>query len=102
MKNLHNTLDNIKHKIACEVLATFPMAEIKARSASNIERWRDNGAGDAVYDEWMAIINDANEQTMITAMTALDDNSNRLRQSPPYVGMLPKVVVRKFNEEIAA
>ena len=100
--NAHMALDSIKHKIACEVLATFSVAEIKARSRANIERWRSNGAGDAVYDEWCAIIDDLDDGKMIAAMVGLSDNSNRLRQSPPYVGMLPKSVVRQFNEEIAA
>lgn len=101
-RNAHATLDSIKHKIACEVLATFSVAEVKARSKANIERWRSNGAGDAVYDEWCTIIDDLDDGKMIAAMVGLGDNSNRLRQSPPYVGMLPKSVVRKFNEEIKA
>lgn len=101
-KNLHDVLDSIKHKISCEVLATFPLPEIKARAKANILRWRANEADDPVYDEWLAIIEDANDSKMIAAMVGLSDNSNRLRQSFPYVGMLPKARVREFNEEISA
>ncbi|MEN9865558.1 MAG: hypothetical protein RL748_1148 [Pseudomonadota bacterium] len=101
-QNAQTTLDSIKHKISCEVLATFAIAEIKARSKANIERWRANGAGDAVYDEWYAILDDPDDSKIIHAMVGLNENSNRLRQSPPYVGMLPKAVVRKLNEEITA
>lgn len=101
-RNLHDVLDSIKHKISCEVLASFPLPEIKARSKANILRWRANEAGDPVYDEWLAIIEDADDSKMIAAMVGLSENSNRLRQSFPYVGMLPKSLVRKFNEEISA
>ena len=101
-RNLHDVLDSIKHKISCEVLATFPLHEIKAHSKANIQRWRANEAGDPVYDEWLEIIDDPDDTKLIAAMVGLSENSNRLRQSFPYVGLLPKSVVRKFNEEISA
>lgn len=101
-QNSHAMLDQIKHKISCEVLANFPLAEIKARAKANIERWRANGAGDPVYDEWYTLLDQGDDTQIINAMIGINDNSNRLRQSIPYVGMLPKAVVRKFNEEITA
>lgn len=36
------------------------------------------------------------------SMLGRDERSNRLRQSPPYVGMLPREEVRRLNEEAAA
>jgi prevent-host-death family protein len=101
-RNSHDVLDAIKHKISCEVLAMFPVREIKMRAKANIDRWRANDAGDPVYDEWYAIIEDADDTKMIAAMVGLSETSNRLRQSFPYVGMLPKPMVRKLNEEISA
>lgn len=38
---------------------------------------------------------------MIAAMLSLDQKSNQLRQSIPYVGMLPTSVVQQINEEIS-
>jgi hypothetical protein len=35
-------------------------------------------------------------------MLGRDERSNRLRQSPPYVGMLPRAQVEKLNEETAS
>lgn len=36
-----------------------------------------------------------------TVMLGRDERANRLRQSPPYVGLLPREAVRKLNEEAA-
>ena len=36
---------------------------------------------------------------MIKAMVGLDQKSKQLRQSIPYVGMLPKSLVKELNEE---
>lgn len=98
----HATLDAIKHRISCTVLATFPLPEIRQRSLVNIERWRANGVSSPAYEEWRVILDDPDDTRIIAAMVGLDENANRLRQSMPYVGMLDKDVVRQFNEEIAA
>jgi hypothetical protein len=34
-------------------------------------------------------------------MLGVDERSNRLRQSPPYVGLLPREDVLNLNEEAA-
>lgn len=99
-ENSQNRLDTIKHRISCEVLATFPISEIKKRSMGNIERWRINGFESKAYDEWVEIIKDQDNQKMISAMIGLNQRSNQLRQSIPYVGMIDKEIVRKINEEI--
>lgn len=99
--NAQDALDAVKHRLSCTVLATFPLAEIKRRSLENIERWRTSGVSGGAYDEWAAIIRSADDLEMIAAMVSLDQKSNQLRQSIPYVGMLPKSVVKQLNEEIA-
>jgi prevent-host-death family protein len=101
-RNTHARLDAIKHRISCVVLATFPLTEIKRRSLANIERWRVNGTYGPAYEEWSRIILDPDDTSMIAAMVGFSDHANQLRQSIPYVGMLDKDVVRKFNEEVAA
>ncbi len=101
-QNTHALLDSIKHRISCAVLATFPLAEIKQRSLANIERWRANGTSGPAYEEWSRIIQDPDNTRMIAAMVGMSEHANQLRQSIPYVGMLDKDVVKKFNEEITA
>lgn len=96
-----DTLDLVKHRLSCAVLATFPLAEIKRRSLENIERWRANEVSGGAYDEWAAIIRSGDDLGMIAAMLSLDQKSNQLRQSIPYVGMLPTSVVQQINEEIS-
>jgi hypothetical protein len=52
------------------------------------------------YDEWMEILG-GDDGALFAAMLGRDERSNRLRQSPPYVGMLPREKVAKLNEEAA-
>lgn len=98
--NPHLALDAIKHRIACEVLARFTIAEIKARSLANIERWRKNGTSGQAYDAWERLACDPDDSKMIAVMQGTSDYSNQLRQSPPFVGMLDRELVRKINEEV--
>lgn len=100
--NAQVALDTAKHRLSCAVLARFPLDEIRQRSIENIERWRANGVTGGAYDEWMAIIGASGDRQMIAAMVGLDEKSNQLRQSIPYVGMLPKSVVRQINEDISS
>jgi antitoxin (DNA-binding transcriptional repressor) of toxin-antitoxin stability system len=99
-RNGHQMLDTIKHKISCEVLARFPIKEIKRRSLSNIERWRSKGTFGQAYADWLEILTDPDDSKLISAMVGNSDRSNQLRQSIPFVGMLDQEIVRKFNEEI--
>ena len=101
-KNSQTALDTLKHKLSCAVMASFPLQTIKAHAKANIERWRANGVSSLAYDEWSAIIDSPDDSQMINAMVGLSEKSNQLRQSIPYVGMLPKEVVRQLNEEITA
>ena len=42
------------------------------------------------------------DEALYGAMVGADDRGNRLRQSPPYAGMLPRDVLERLREEIAA
>lgn len=98
--NAQTALDTRKHWISCAVLARFPLDEIRRHSIANIERWRADGVTSRAYDEWMTILDASDDRQMIAAMVGLDQKSNQLRQSIPYVGMLPKLVVKQLNEDI--
>jgi hypothetical protein len=55
----------------------------------------------SAYEEWTQILR-GDDGALFAAMLGRDERSNRLRQSPPYVGMLPREEVMKLNEEAAA
>jgi antitoxin component of MazEF toxin-antitoxin module len=97
-----NALDEHKRRLAAAVTARFPAAAIRAQSLANLHRWRASGAWVPAYDEWLAILNSADDGALFAAMLSRDERSNRLRQSPPYVGLLPRDEVIRLNEEAAA
>ncbi len=55
----------------------------------------------SAYGEWKELLEHADDGKLFAALLGRDQNSNRLRQSPPYVGMLPRDEVRRLNEEAA-
>jgi len=75
---------------------------IRAHSLANLHRWREAGAWVSAYDEWADILRSGDDGALFAAMLGRDERANRLRQSPPYVGLLPRDEVAKLNEEAAA
>jgi hypothetical protein len=43
----------------------------------------------------------ADDGELFAVLLGRDERSNRLRQSPPYVGLLPREQVERLNEEAA-
>ena len=76
-------------EILCEVLARFSIAVIREQARDNLLRSRANGAWSQVYDEWLAIVESNDDQRLIACMVDLDQESDRLRQSMPYVVAAP-------------
>jgi antitoxin component of MazEF toxin-antitoxin module len=97
----HAMLDELKRKLAAEVVSRFMPKLIRAHSLANLSRWRKNGVWGQTYAEWQEILESANDGDLFAAMLGRDESSNRLRQSPPYVGLLPREVVTRLNEEAA-
>jgi antitoxin component of MazEF toxin-antitoxin module len=95
----HEVLDELKRKLAAECVSLFSSNLIRAHSLGNLHRWRKSGVWGPVYIEWQTILENADDGELFAAMLGRDDRSNRLRQSPPYVGLLPREVVRHLNEE---
>lgn len=94
-------LDELRLARAHEVVRRFSAREIRAKSLANLHHWRSIGSWGPVYDEWLAIVSDADDGRLYAAMLGRDENATRLRQSPPYVGLLPPEVVRAMNEKVA-
>jgi hypothetical protein len=56
----------------------------------------------SAYDEWTAILERGSDGELFAAMLGRDDQSNRLRQSMPYVGLLSQEEVKSIYEEARA
>jgi antitoxin component of MazEF toxin-antitoxin module len=95
----HEVLDELKRKLASEVVSRYTPNLIRGQCLANLSRWRRNGVWGPVYAEWQQILESASDGDLFVAMLGRNENSNRLRQSPPYVGLLPRDVVTRLNEE---
>jgi antitoxin component of MazEF toxin-antitoxin module len=98
----HELLDEHKRKLAAAVAARFTAYHIRAQSLANLHRWKESGAWVSAYAEWEKILKNADDGELFAVLLGRDERSNRLRQSPPYVGLLPREEVRKLNEEATA
>ncbi len=97
----HEALDELKRKIAAAVVESAPPARIRAHSLANLHRWKKAGAWVSAYDEWRRILEGPDDGALFAAMLGRDGESTRLRQSAPYVGLLPRDIVARLNEEAA-
>ena len=93
------TLDRLKHALALETVRRFSTRQIRAKILANLHRWKASGAWVSAYDEWTAIAESGDDGALYAAMIGQDEESNRLRQSMPFVGLLPRDEVRRLNEE---
>jgi antitoxin component of MazEF toxin-antitoxin module len=98
-ENAQTRLDKLKREISIRVLGSYDLPEIRAKALSNIARWKANGVNGAAYAEWSKILRSKNDQALIQAMVGKSEESNRLRQSMPYTGMLPQDEVRRMREK---
>jgi antitoxin component of MazEF toxin-antitoxin module len=94
-------LDEHKRRLAAAVVSRFTAKHIRAQSLGNLHRWKANGVWNSAYDEWKKLLEHADDGELFAVLLGRDEHSNQLRQSPPYVGMLPREEVRKLNEEAA-
>lgn len=95
-------LNELRLERALAIIRRFTPQEIRAKGLANLHRWKAAGAWNAAYEEWKAILEDSDDGRLFAAMLGRDEHGVRLRQSAPYVGLLPQDVVREMNEKIAA
>lgn len=95
-------LDELKRDLALAVVRRFTPREIRAQCLANLHRWKRRGSWVPAYDEWQALIERQDDGELFAAMLSRDEWANELRQSPPYVGLLPREEVRRLNEQAAA
>ena len=94
-------LDEHKRRLAAAVVSRFTAKHIRAHGLGNLHRWKANGVWNSAYDEWKKLLEHADDGELFAVLLGRDEHSNQLRQSPPYVGMLPREEVRRLNEEAA-
>lgn len=95
-------LNELRWRRAMAVVKDFSPQEIRAKGLANLHRWKKNGVWIKAYEEWEEILRDPDDGRLFAVMLGRDEDSVRLRQSPPYVGLLPPETVRRMNEEAAS
>jgi antitoxin component of MazEF toxin-antitoxin module len=98
----HEVLDELKRLLSLAVARRCTPQEIRAQSLANLYRWKNQGTWASAYDEWTAILQRGSDGELFAAMLGRDDQSNRLRQSMPYVGLLSQEEVKRIYEEAGA
>jgi len=98
----HEVLDELKRLLSLAVVRRCTAQEIRAQSLANLYRWKTRGTWIPAYDEWTEILERRSDGELFAAMLGRDDNSNRLRQSMPYVGLLSQEEVKRIYEEAGA
>lgn len=89
-ENAQSRLDALKLDFAQSVLQAVGMDTLRRRSLENLKRWRENGSWCSAFTEWETLMATGSEAEVIATMIGADENSNRLRQSAPYVGLLAR------------
>jgi antitoxin component of MazEF toxin-antitoxin module len=102
LTSTHDALDELKRTLAMAVVSAFTANQIRAQGLANLHRWRAMGSWVSAYDEWQTILESAGDGELFATMLGRDERANRLRQSPPYVGLLSREEVRRLNEEASA
>lgn len=86
--NSHEILDEFKLRMAEATLQWADLQTIRARSLSNLQRWKEKGTWGPAYDEWVALLMTGSDAEVLAIMTGHDGNANRMRQSSPYAGIV--------------
>lgn len=98
---IQQRLDELKRQLAVAVVSRCAPGHIRAHCLANLHRWKRSGVWVSAYDEWQQLLIRADDGELFAAMLGVDERSDRLRQSPPYVGLLPREEVTRLNEEAA-
>jgi antitoxin component of MazEF toxin-antitoxin module len=98
----HEALDELRRSIAVAVIERHTAREIRAQILGNLYRWKQGGVWGRPYEDWHDIASDNDDGRLFAVMLGRDEEAVRMRQSAPFVGLLPKEEVRRLNEKAAA
>lgn len=99
--NFHQSLDDLRRKISLEILSRFKFDEIRKHSLSNLERWEKNDVWGPPYEEWRDIMLSKEDEYLVRMMVSMDDHPVQLRQSSPFVGLVPKDVLMELKRGLS-
>jgi transcriptional regulator with XRE-family HTH domain len=77
------------------VLDVADLTTIRAKSLSNLQRWKAQGVWGLAYEQWWEIMEHAGDDEIIHIMTGEGDKPNRLRQAMPYTGIIDEETRQK-------
>lgn len=97
--NRQTELDMLKRSMAIEVVRRHKMSEIRKVSIQNMLRWKAAGSWNSAYEAWLQMMKHGTDATLFESMVGDSDRANELRQSMPFVGMIPENVRSKLVEE---
>lgn len=89
-QNAQSRLDALKLDFARAIIESVDMVILRRHSLANLERWKRRGSWSSAFAEWEDLMTHGSDTDVTEAMTGPDENANRLRQSAPYVGLLPR------------
>jgi hypothetical protein len=91
-------LDKLKLMFATAILERHSIADIRAKCLENLFRWKSQGVWNSGYEEWEKAMQAAPDDHLRYLLTSTDEEpANRLRQSPPYVGLLTQAEVEAIR-----
>jgi hypothetical protein len=87
------------HRHIADLLLRDPEVVI-ARAKANLARWRDSMGSQPYYLEWEDLLARLSPEDVASLITRNDAEGRRLRQSTPFVGVVPPEVRKSiFGEE---
>ena len=98
-RNHQEQLDRLKHALAVEVVKQHSAEQIRRHSIDNLVRWRSAGVWGPAYQRWFDVLSSADDGALYALMVGHDEEANRLRQSPPFVGLLPQPVLEELRTQ---
>ena len=98
--NRHKLLDKVSlawHTAISNKLARDPT--LVKIAIGNLDRWRDQrGYEERAYAEWRRILTEEGTDEIIRILSSDSHESDRLRQSTPFTGILTQAERREISE----
>jgi len=98
--NVHQSLDELRRQISIEIISRFKFDEIRRHSLCNLVRWEENGVWGRPYEEWRNILKNDDDERLMYMMVSTEDYPVQMRQSSPFVGLIPKDVLQRLKRGI--
>lgn len=90
--NAHAGRDDEKmrlHRAIAQHLLRDPK-RVLAIARANLRRWREQDADTPYYEEWDDLLRTLSVQELADLIVADSEEARRLRQSTPFVGVVPR------------